>query len=241
MQATTTTAAAAHHTGDDERSAAARLADARPLERARIAGEAAVRLFRDPEDTEQVFVLGLVLNRRRFPELLARFAVEPEGAWLLYHRPAIDRESVDWERLRALPADTLGGAYARFLDERGLDPDVFKAAPPGIPETAAYVAKRFRQTHDLWHVLTGYDTSVAGEAAVLAFTWAQTRMPSAGIVAALAGVRSGGPATGSWRRQRDAIRRGRAARFLGAVKWEDRWERPLVEVREELGITAAAA
>ena len=44
------------------------------------------------------------------------------------------------------------------------------AVPPD--PRAAYLAQRMRQTHDIWHVLTGYATDVAGEVQLQAFTLA---------------------------------------------------------------------
>ena len=46
----------------------------------------------------------------------------------LRERPAIDKAHFDFDRLRALPASTLGGAYVRYLDEKNLDPDLFQDA-----------------------------------------------------------------------------------------------------------------
>lgn len=211
-----------------------------PIERARLGARALFDLLRDPEDTTRVFVLGLLVSRRAYPELLARITLDERGARLLRERPAIDSAHVDFVRLRALPATTLGGAYARYLDEKHLDPDLFQA-PPGLPEVPAYVAKRMRQVHDLWHVLTGYDTDVSGEIALQAFTWAQTDAPSAALVTLGGLARFGIADRGLFVRVVDAYRRGRKAEFLAPLWLEEMWERPLDEVRAELHIVPALA
>ena len=65
-------------------------------------------------------------------------------------------------------------------------PDVFDGPPAGVTnERAAYVIQRLRQTHDLWHVVTGYDTDPASEVALQAFTYAQLRAPGSLVLAAL--------------------------------------------------------
>ena len=132
--------------------------------------------MKNPNDTEQVFLLGAVAGRKRFPHLLARFVTSGSGLTLLERDASIDRKNVDYAWLLTLPADTLGGAYARMIEQNGLDPDLFQA-PPGLPRALAYVAKRMRQTHDLWHLLTGYGTDVPNEIALQAFTYGQTGMP----------------------------------------------------------------
>lgn len=205
------------------------------LQRMRVVLAAGRRLLADPDQTREVFVLAIALNAKKLPELLARFVGDDRGLELLLQDANIDGKSVDFSALRALGAHTLGGAYARFLDDNGLDPDLFQA-PPGLPRAAAYLAKRLRQSHDLWHVLTGHAPDVAGEVALQAFTFAQTRMPSAALIA-IAGVLRWSIVRPSlvleaWR----AYRRGARAAFLAPVRWEQHWERPLVEVRRELGL-----
>lgn len=205
------------------------------LERLRIALRSMARLVQDPDDTRQVFLLGLALNGPAFPALLARICAAEGGLALLSERPSIDSRSVDFDRLRALPAGSLGGAYARYLDAHGLDPDLFQA-PPGLPEVPRFVAQRIRQTHDVWHVLTGYAPDVAGELCLQGFTYAQLRVPSSlGIALVGTLLRAPRAAGDVW----DGYLRGRAATFLPVVRFEDLWERPLEEVRRELGIRPA--
>jgi ubiquinone biosynthesis protein COQ4 len=141
---------------------------------------------------------------------------------------------------RALPADTLGGAYARYLEDNGLDPDLFQA-PPGLPGTLAYVAKRTRQVHDIWHVLTGYRPDVAGEVALQAFTFGQTYMPSAGLIALFGTLWFSPRAPRSVLMTVDGLRRGLRASFLTTVRWEDHWGDTLDDVRRMVGIAPARA
>lgn len=209
-----------------------------PRERARIATRALLGLLRDPDDTRQVFLLGLVANGRAFPGFFARFASTDDGARLLAERPSIDGTTV--ARLRGLPADTLGGAYARYLDDNGLDADLFQA-PPGLPEPIRYVAQRLRQTHDIWHVLTGYLPDVPGEVALQGFTYAQLGAPSAALIAGLGALRWAPSRPDIVPMTRDGYRRGKQAAFLAPVRWEALFERQLEEVRRELRISPAKA
>jgi ubiquinone biosynthesis protein COQ4 len=222
----------------DEATAARIALEGRPIERARLAYDALRDLLDDPEDTTRVFVLGLLVSRRSYPQFLARLTMDDRGARLLRERPSIDSRHVDFARLRALPATTLGGAYARYLEERSLDPDLFQA-PPGLPEVPAYVSQRMRQVHDLWHVLTGYDTDVRGEVALQAFTYGQTGTPSALIITVGALLRFGMRDRTMLPLAVDGFRRGRDAVFLPPLWLEEMWDRPLEDVRRELGIVPA--
>ena len=93
-----------------------------------------------------------------------------------------------------------------------------------------------RDQHDLWHVVTGYGRDLVGEAAVLAFTYAQTRNRGIGLIVAMAYWKGGKSV--SWFRPflREAYRRGRRAAWLPATDWEALLARPLHEVRAELGV-----
>src|SRR5689334_1412619 len=88
----------------------------------------------------------------------------------LLPRPACEIGGVfphlDAAALRKLPKKTLGGAYARFLDDNRITP--LEPTRKG----SAY-ALRFTATHDLHHVVTGFDTTLAGEIGVLAFNVGQ--------------------------------------------------------------------
>jgi ubiquinone biosynthesis protein COQ4 len=190
------------------------------------------KLLRNPDDTTQIFLMGIVLNAPMFPHLLLRMMTSDEGVRLVEERPLINTKTVDFDALRKLPASTLGGAYVRYLDENKLDPDLFKP-PPGLPAVPRWVATRVRQTHDVWHALTGYGPDVPGELALQAFTYGQLGMPSAVMVATL------GTLTRAPRSMLDVARgyrRGKAAKFLPTVRFESMWQRPLEEVRRELGI-----
>jgi ubiquinone biosynthesis protein COQ4 len=209
------------------------------LERVALRNRAGAALLRNPNDTEQVFLLGAVAGRKRFPALLARFVTSGSGLELLERDATIDRKHVDYAALRKLPADSLGGAYVRMLDEEGLDPDLFQA-PPGLPRALAYVAKRLRQTHDLWHLVTGYGTDVHSEIALQAFSYGQTGMPLSRLITIFGLLRWGFAKPALWAQAWRAYRAGQQACFLATFDWEAHWEQPLDKVRQKLNVTRLA-
>ena len=208
-------------------------------ERLGRAGRALVSLALDPTRLEEVFVIGEALNAHRVPELLAHLEADPETRRLLEERPRIDSAHVDFAALERLPDGTLGREYTRFLKDNGITPDVFKLPNVG-DERLAYVILRISQTHDLWHVLTGYPPDVTGEVLLQAFTFAQLRAPSAFAIAAMGTLRFGWRTPGFFRRLRAAVRGGKATKKLAAFRWEDRWAEPVAKLREELACPVAS-
>jgi ubiquinone biosynthesis protein COQ4 len=174
-----------------------------------------------------------------------RFLRTPTGAQLL--RSASDYPPLfrDYERLRELPAGTLGREYVRQLDERGIHPvelaRLTQAAYEGrsFSSEHAYVRDRVRDAHDLFHTLTGYGVDIFGEAGALAFTFGQTGNKGWAMLVLLNGLTAltKGRLDGwlvAWR----GYRRGRRARYLPAVKdWERLLRLPIERVRAELGIS----
>jgi ubiquinone biosynthesis protein COQ4 len=207
------------------------------LARLRVAARALGRLLRDPDDTTQVLAIGIALNGPHIDRIRALFASDPEGAELLRDRPRLDGAAVDREALRRLPDGTLGREYVRFLDDHGLNGDFFQP-PPDVPDEIAFLSTRLRQAHDVWHPVTGYGPSVRDEIALQAFTWAQLGVPHAKVVVIGGLLRWAAFDRGLVRHAIRGYRRGRRARAFAPVRWERRWERPLAEVRAELGLEA---
>jgi ubiquinone biosynthesis protein COQ4 len=219
----------------DEADAVHAILHGSPFDRARVALGALGSLVRDPDDTQKIFVLAVALDRDHIPAALTRFLCEPEGLDLLREMPVLDSTSLDFDALGRCAPGTLGRAYAEHVREWKLDTDIFRA-PPGLPLAIAYFAQRFRQCHDIWHVLTGYAPDVRGEILLQAFTHGQLGTPAPRIAAVVGAVR--------WVHAhpmlpRDAYRaylRGKSARFLLAVRWENLWDEPLHELRTRLDL-----
>lgn len=198
------------------------------------------KLVQDPYDTEQVFELSTNINVGSIRRGMPRFFASADGLRLFQEDRCIDTRHVDLDALAALPDGTLGREYVRFLRDRGFSPDIFQAPPNVRDRRASYVMKRIRQTHDLWHLVTGHPTNPAGEIALQAFTYGQLGAPSS-LLIAIAGTFRGVRQRRSLPREvRDAYRAGRRAAPMAAFLWEDHWATPLEELRALLGIVAAA-
>ena len=139
------------------------------VERYRRAFTALGRVLADPTRTDEVLEFTTYINSTSRKDRIEQFYGNPDFQRLYATHAAIDSR-LDLDALAALPSDTLGYAYAHFLRDRGLTPDVFDGSPAGVTDVrTAYVMQRMRQSHDLWHVVTGYDTDAGSEVALQAF------------------------------------------------------------------------
>ena len=147
---------------------------------------------------------------------------------------------VNLDDLITYPKESLGYCYAAHMKQLGLRPDFYRAIH--IEDDYSYLAMRMRQTHDIWHTITGFGTDLVGEAKLQALTLAQMRSP---LAAALMGaflvhtMKSSAPLDplidGIW----EGWCMGKVARPLIAQKWEEDWGKPLSEWRVYLEIVSA--
>ena len=198
------------------------------LARIRMLREAA-RLLRDPDRLGDGAILkSEAAGVRATPEVEAKL-VAVRG-----FVPAIDLE-----RLRSLPPGTLGRAYADFMHDNGLHP--FRVTDAYRPLAAKNTfALRYAVTHDLFHVLLGFDTSWTGEMGVLAFACAQRYVRMQSVALALAAILyplwAPRQAFAIWRAMRAGLGMGARAQFLLGERLEDRFEEPLAHVRASYAI-----
>jgi ubiquinone biosynthesis protein COQ4 len=145
----------------------------------------------------------------------------------------------DLSLLRSLPAGTLGREYARFLDANGIEPLVISADVRERFRDNPY-ALRYTTTHDLHHVLSGFDTGLAGELGVVAFNVGQGSSPVSRAMFRFArvlySILSPTQARRIWHNARVGLELGRRAALVIAQPIEDSFAEPLGQVREKLGI-----
>ena len=97
-----------------------------------------------------------------------------------------------------------------------------------------------RDTHDIWHVLSGYHRDGLGEACLVAFSFAQTGglgWALIGLAAALKSLkdRTQPRARAIWQ----GYQRGKAAKWLSGEDYETLMNEPLEAARRRLNITPA--
>jgi len=180
--------------------------------------------------------------------MLARMVAHEQGRRLLEARQDVLAPLTDRETLRSMPEGSVGRALVDFLEAREIYPEELARKvrearaesggfAPGASPEVAYLHDRFRDLHDLWHVVTGYDNDWAGEYGVVAFSAQQVGYRSQSIatfLSSLLAALTGRPdVLGTWI---DARRRARRAPFLLAEDWPAMLGLPLAEVRSRLGL-----
>jgi ubiquinone biosynthesis protein COQ4 len=197
----------------------------------------AISLFRDPTRTESVYDIEDGLRHTKATQLAIEFIKsDPAVAGIIAERYL--PPPVDLDALFALPADSLGHVYAAYIQDSNFDPNFYRKVE--VTDDISYVFLRLRQTHDLWHIVAGFDTDVAGELGLKAFELAQTHRTMSLILLAggLLSTLSKSPA--DLDRTLDCVargyRRGAKARRLLSTKWEEQWQKSLNDWRTELSI-----
>ncbi len=206
---------------------------------ARVA-KAVVRVMADSTKTHEIHRVEEITGRPRYRRLLREIAATPEGRRILADRPELSTEHVDYDALRALPETTLGGAYVRHLDRNGITADYQAARTRHVDDPdMAYLMRRFRQTHDVWHALLGLGITGHEEVIIHWFSFGQLQLPVSAMIMVFGTLKHllGERRWGALRHSLgEAYRVGRDAAPLLAVRWEDFWEQPLADVRARFGL-----
>jgi len=204
------------------------------------AARALGKLLDNPDDLPQVFTLINSIPGTAPLRLLWGFKRRESGQRLLKERPDITRQLCDRDYLRSLPAGSVGRAYLAFIESENISPEGIKeASVNGIGERLdtgdmLYMKERMRDTHDLWHTVTGYKGDVAGEIGLLAFILAQNFHLGIAFIVGAAAVR--GFSFDSTGMILEGYRRGLRAKWLPSQDWESLLPRPLDQVRKELSL-----
>ncbi|HEY1958218.1 MAG TPA: Coq4 family protein [Polyangiaceae bacterium] len=205
----------------------------------------------DPDQLPEVFTIIESLSVDTLQRIGRRMQESEMGRRLIEKRPDVVELLADRDALAKLPAGSLGRAYLAFVEREKISADgIREAAKAGmkhagdIPAPLDWVHARMRDTHDLWHAVTGYSGDVLGEASLLAFTFAQTHNPGIAFIIAIAIAKTANAALGGGKEARktmlDGFRRGRKAAWLPGQDWESMLALPIEEVRARLGIEAPA-
>ncbi|MWL86765.1 MULTISPECIES: Coq4 family protein [unclassified Cupriavidus] len=202
------------------------------------------KLMADGNDTEQVFRIMRALNGPSMPRNYGRLLSTPDGRRMAYQRIELAEKLSDPAYIAAFAPGTVGAAYRAFLEKTGYSADGLAKVSnlnqePIVEDAYMWFGRRTRDIHDIWHVLTGYraDESL-GEAALVAFSYAQTGGQGWAFIALAASLKS-------WRLTRslafaravlEGYRLGRNAGWLLGEDYEKLLNEPIDAARARLGI-----
>lgn len=203
-------------------------------------------LIADKEDTAQVFYTIEALNGKSLLRGFESFANTDMGKKRIAERRTLPPLLDDHATISKLPKGTVGAAYLEFMQREGLSAaglveefDRFTEGVPQFDDLLQWYGHRLRDTHDLMHVLTGYNRDALGEVCVLAFSHGQAPGPGVIFVSYMGGreikkiAPRGAPVMEA---MREGKRNGKIAKRVVLEDIMELLAEPLVAARERLGI-----
>ncbi|EPX63304.1 hypothetical protein D187_005710 [Cystobacter fuscus DSM 2262] len=177
------------------------------------------------------------LDYNVYASLIQRIQRSEDGRHLLSKRPSLEARDLDLAALERLPEGTLGHGFARYFRDNKISP--FETTLE-LKNDLDYIAKRYRETHDLLHLVTGYGTDVIGEIELQAYALGNLGIRTAmlivlyGTFQQIKDRQSGVVHSEYMKRIWAAYRRGRASPLFLDFWFEHHWESPVSKVSARL-------
>lgn len=204
------------------------------------------KLVADKEDTAQVFHIIESMKGKRSHQQGWDFIASDEGQRFLDEETDIPAMLDDHDRWADCGPETVAATYMAFMKREGLSAaglvaESHKFLPPEkrYEDLTEWYFNRLRDTHDLFHILTGYGRDALGEASLLGFSYEQNHNPGI-LFIAYAGARQIKKETGTsapiFAAINEGRRLGKAARKLAHMDVEKVMREDLNAARERLGV-----
>lgn len=141
------------------------------------------KIVKNPTNTKNIFALATAVNGPSLIKMYDKLLETKEGGELACKLP----EFADiYPLLDKCPEGSVG--HTLLIDQKYSLESLIRISKSGttnsinVKHPYLWVARRVRDTHDLYHMLTGYRMDVLGEGCVAAFTYAQTKSNLWGII-----------------------------------------------------------
>lgn len=199
------------------------------------------RYLKDPNQVDSVLKLGnQLLSQESLIDYKQRYLQNQEIVEMVKQK--LGTNPVDFEQLGNEPVDSLGWSYYHFIKKNNLNFTFYiKNTNSPFKNDMDYIVFRIRQTHDLWHIITGFDTSQEGEAGLIAFYYAQLRSPLSALIVGLAVIHFLLKRPKDLPVLFDQITKGwimgKKALPLLPYPWEQNWQTPIETIRQKHNIT----
>jgi ubiquinone biosynthesis protein COQ4 len=215
----------------------------------RTAFDAIRKLLANGDDTTQVFRIMRSLNVGATPKSYAQFIATEEGGRMAYERIELAQVLSQPGFARQFAPGTVGAAYNHFLESTGYSADGLAEVSKinreeDMPHPYAWFGRRVRDTHDIWHVMTGYKADESlGEAALVAFSYAQVGGLGWAFIGGAAALKSLRATKGTLfaRAVWEGYRRGRKAKWLAGEDYLKLLAEPIDTARARLGLSEPVA
>ena len=202
----------------------------------------ALSILQTAKDPDKVFQHGRYFNvsasTKLHDEGVERIMAMPMVQNFLANRPSLIWP--DLEQMAAMPEGSLGWCVQNRFEKLGLS---FLVDQDKIPESLSdwdFVGLRALRLHEIHHTILGLPITVAGEAAASAFYASTGSMPiDIGILSSwmLRGAFAPDERRLIWDGIGFGITVGQTVPELFSPRWEDGWERSIIDWQNELGIT----
>ncbi len=215
----------------------------------RTAFDAIRILLANGDDTTQVFRIMRALNVGNAPMNYARLISTEQGGRLACEQVELAQRFSDPAFVARFAPGTVGAAYRDFLATTGYSADGLVEVSKVISEDQvqhpyAWFGRRVRDTHDIWHVMTGYKADESlGEACLVAFSYAQVGGLGWAFIGGAAALKSLGATRGTLfaRAVWEGYRNGRCAQWISGEDYEALHAEPIDAARARLGIATPVA
>jgi len=138
-----------------------------------------IRSDTDDDIISEVAIIEIGFARSRFGRRLARWeevldrlrndpATQPAAA-----EARVDT-AIDLDALQSLEEGCLGQVFAEHCRNRGINPNLVNVP---IEQESDWLLNHLFQTHDIWHVLTGWSNDEVGEVGLAGFYCGQLGSP----------------------------------------------------------------
>ena len=205
--------------------------------RLRVARQCLEVLKHDPANPTCGQLINICLDLNVYASLAQQFQRSEEGRRMLSERPSLQGNTLDLGALERLPEGTLGHEFARYFRDNKISP--FETTLE-LKTDIDFIAKRYRETHDLLHLVTGYGTDVMGEIELQAYALGNLGIRTAllivvvGTLGQIKSRQSGVDLSVYLRRLWAAYHRGRASPLFLDFWFEHNWETPVATLSARL-------
>ena len=131
----------------------------------------------NPERADLVSATADLSSHRALERLQAKMKEDSEGSQILKDMPRVNSTTWNFDDLLTLPENSFGHVYASHMSAQGLNNDDRPLVKYVSNPEHAYILQRYKETHDITHVLLDYGITVSEEIAIKWFEMIQTELP----------------------------------------------------------------
>lgn len=195
------------------------------------------KISKDPNDTDaalsvadNLYLLGLLEFEIQYLKQTHTHVEQFKSRYML--------PEINLQHLQKLTEGSVGKVYSDHMVKNNLQPDFYKIH--AIVNDTTYMMMWMRQTHDFWHAITGFQTSVPHELGLQAFMQAQVNTPLAPLLIGGRIIAATFKNFGEVREILDSVSKGwtmgRDAKCIFPIHWDKHLQTPMSELRKEFGI-----